>query len=366
MRFRMLFSLALVIIALGCAGTQGNTAALPSPTLSSAGDEGDSEQWYFWTDDRVQHFAYDLGRARGAGDTVIVLHGGWGAEHSYLVRPLAPLGDKFRLVFYDQRGSLRSPAPDSTVRLPRLVSDLEHLRRSLGLEQVTLIAHSMGAQLAYAYLAEHPQRVRGLVLIGATQPSRWTSGPNMSYIRQVWPEADSTDIAARTQSFFREYGERALREIAREGLLPDSLRGVPWDSLDLMSAHRDRERTRVWRITFAAVNSCNPERWREMEGGMVYYSQRAANNILNDTTYARLTERFFPALRQFSGPVRVIMGTCDYVDPGPTVWPHAVRRLRDGRLTVIEDSGHSIWMDQPGEFVRAVREALAATTKRDN
>jgi proline iminopeptidase len=358
----MLLSLALFINALGCAGTHSNTTTRPAPTFTPAGNQPDSEQWYFWTDDRVQHFVFDLGRARGAGDTVIVLHGGWGAEHSYLVRPLAPLSDEFRLVFYDQRGSLRSPAPDSTVRLPRLVADLEHLRQSLGLERVTLIAHSMGAQLAYAYLAEHPQRVRGLVLVGATHPSRWTSGPNMSYIRQVWPDADSAAIAARTQSFFREYGERALQMIDREGLLPDSLRGVPWDSLDLMSEHRDRERTRVWRITFTAVNSCNPERWREMEGGMVYYSQRAANNILNDTTYARWTERFFPALQRFSGPVRVIMGTCDYVDLGPTVWPHAVQRLHDGRLTVIDGAGHSIWMDRPGEFVRAMREALAAPT----
>jgi hypothetical protein len=86
--------------------------------------QDEAEQWYFWTDDGVRHYAYEFGTAAGPGDTVIVLHGGWGAEHAYLIDALVPLADRHRLVLYDPRGSLRSPAPDSTVRLERLVADL--------------------------------------------------------------------------------------------------------------------------------------------------------------------------------------------------------------------------------------------------
>lgn len=48
-------------------------------------------------------------------DTVVVLHGGWGAEHSYLLDAFSGVGNDRHLVFYDQRGSLRSPCPDSLV-----------------------------------------------------------------------------------------------------------------------------------------------------------------------------------------------------------------------------------------------------------
>jgi proline iminopeptidase len=352
-----LIALALVLIALAnCTPDRDSPAPESEASVGPAGD--DAEQWYFWTDDGVQHYAFDTGTAAGPGDTVIVLHGGWGAEHSYLVRPLSALGDRYRLVFYDQRGSLRSPAPDSTIRLLRLVDDLEHLRESLGLEQVTLVAHSMGGALAYAYLSRYPERVRGLVLIGAVHPAHFRQGPPMEFIRGVWPEADSAALAEAQQAFFREYGERALVVMEEEGLVPDSLRGVPFDSLNLWPLLGDRDRTRQWRITFTAVNSCNPRRWREMEGGMVYYSQNVPNQLLNDETYAEMAEEFWPALRGFQGPVRVIVGTCDYVDLGPAIWPRIVEHLPDGALTVVDESGHAIWMDDPEGFEEAVRGAL--------
>ena len=49
----------------------------------------------------------------------------------------------------------------------QLVADLERLRREIGEDRMTLLAHSMGAQLAYAYLQRHPQRVGGLVMLGS-------------------------------------------------------------------------------------------------------------------------------------------------------------------------------------------------------
>jgi proline iminopeptidase len=352
-----LIALALVLLALAyCTPDREPPSREEQAPLGALADR--PEQWYFWTDDGVRHYAYEFGSAAGPGDTVVVLHGGWGAEHSYLVSPLSRLGDRYRMVLYDQRGSLRTPAPDSTIRLPRLVDDLEHLRESLGLERVTLVAHSMGGALAYAYLSRYPDRVRGLVLVGAVHPAPFGQGPPMEFIREVWPEADSAALAEAQEAFFRGYGERALVEMEAEGLIPDSLRGVPFDSLNLWPILGDRERTRQWRITFAAVNSCNPRRWREMEGGMIYYSQNVPNQLLDDQSYIDMAEQFWPSLRAFEGPVRTIIGTCDYVDLGPAVWPRIVEHLTDGALTVVDESGHAIWMDDPEGFEQAVRGAL--------
>src|SRR5690606_14264497 len=140
------------------------------PASASAQQLVDREEWYLWTDDGARLYVTEFGRAAAAGDTVIVLHGGWGAEHSYLLSALAPLGDRYRFVLYDQRGSLRSPAPDSTIAYERMVADLDALREEIGLGRVTLLGHSMGTVLASFYLAEHPDRVHGLVFTGPVSP----------------------------------------------------------------------------------------------------------------------------------------------------------------------------------------------------
>lgn len=341
------------------------TSAPPAFAQQSHTKTPDSEQWYNWTDDGVRHYVYEFGRAEATGDTVVVLHGGWGAEHSYLVELVLPLADRYRFVLYDQRGSLRSPAPDSTISLDRLVADLEDLRKTLGLEQMALAAHSMGNALAYAYLAQHPERVRGLVLIGAVHPAVFTSGPNMAFIRKVWPAADSSALYEAGEAFFANAQQRAKNIADAEGLLPDSLRDVPPQELDPHQFGTDRERTRAWRIFFTTVNTCSGENWREMRGGQAFYNQAAATAIMSDSSYAERTEALWPALQSFQGPVRVIMGTCDYVDIGPVVWPRIVERLPNADLKVVENAGHSLWMDRPDAFSQAFTAALIEATQTD-
>lgn len=332
-------------------------AALAQPRYA------ESEQWYNVTDDGHRQYVYEMGRAVAPGDTVVVLHGGWGADHSYLLDPLAPLADRRRFVLYDQRGSLHSPAPDSMITLDRLVADLDDLRQALGLRRMTLVGHSMGAALAYAYLARHPEHVRGLVLVGAVLPAMLTNGPNMAFIREVWPDADSTALVAATQAFVDDMTARTIATMRREGLVPDSLRDVPPSELNLLGVLTDRAWTRAWRIAFTAANTCSGDNWREMQGGMVFYRQEAANAILRDPRYAERTDAFWPALRRFDGPVRVVMGTCDYVDLGPAVWPYVVSQLPDGSLFVVERAGHSLWMDRPEAFREALAAALADATR---
>src|SRR5205085_12696322 len=142
---------------------------------------------------------------------------------------------RYRFVLYDQRGSLRSPAPDSSITLAAMVADLDQLRHDLGLQRVTLLGHSMGNTLAYAYLAAHPDRVRGLVLMDPLLPTP-EGGPPVPFaaglVRQVWPEADSASLAAASAAFFTGAWARAAAIQRREGLVPDSLLNVPPDSLD--------------------------------------------------------------------------------------------------------------------------------------
>ena len=72
-------------------------------------------QWYMNTqgdDGTLRHYIAEYGRDASPAKTVIVLHGGWGADHSYLIPVIQPLAREFRFVLYDQRGSLgKAPSP---------------------------------------------------------------------------------------------------------------------------------------------------------------------------------------------------------------------------------------------------------------
>ena len=268
--FRILTALALLALSSSAAVAQ----------LSNAEPE-----WYLRADGGCRLFVQEYGRGR---DTVIVLHGGWGADHSYLLDGFRGLEDRYHLVFYDQRGSLRSPCPDSLISVAAHVADIERLRQQLKLEKVTIVGHSMGTRLAMMYLARHPDRVRGLVLAA---PASLTPRPAAT-------AAESTLVARQsaTQQAFINRAE-VQTELRRAGLTDDS---TQWS---------DEERTSAWRIRFAGVNLYHVDRWRQMKGGQVFYRQSAANAAVRS---APRSYDYTRALAAHSCPIVVIQGDHDY------------------------------------------------------
>jgi proline iminopeptidase len=105
-------------------------------------------------------------RRVGQGSPAVVLHGGPGAHHDYLLPGFDALADKRELIYYDQRGGGRSPvARDVAVGWTEHVADLEALRTTWGLERLTLAGYSWGGLLALLYAVAHPGRVGRLALI---------------------------------------------------------------------------------------------------------------------------------------------------------------------------------------------------------
>jgi proline iminopeptidase len=105
-------------------------------------------------------------RRVGAGPAAVVLHGGPGAHHDYLLPGFDALADGRELVYYDQRGGGRSPvARDVPVGWTEQVGDLEALRAHWRLDRLTLVGYSWGGLLALLYALEHPGRVERLALV---------------------------------------------------------------------------------------------------------------------------------------------------------------------------------------------------------
>src|SRR5689334_21544998 len=107
-------------------------------------------------------------RRVGDGPPVVVLHGGPGAHHDYLLPQYDRLALGRTLLYYDQRGGGRSPVPrDTAVGWREQVADLEALRDYWGLERVALLGYSWGGLLALLYALEHPARIDRLALVSS-------------------------------------------------------------------------------------------------------------------------------------------------------------------------------------------------------
>lgn len=105
-------------------------------------------------------------RQVGSGPLVVVLHGGPGASHDYLLPQYDLLATGRSLLYYDQRGGGQSPVPrDTPVGWREHVADLDALRAQRGLEQLTVCGYSWGGLLAVLYFLEHPERVERLALV---------------------------------------------------------------------------------------------------------------------------------------------------------------------------------------------------------
>ncbi len=86
---------------------------------------------------------------------LLVLHGGPGADHCYLLPQMLHLAERYELLFYDQRGGGKSrgdaPAP---VTWQMHVEDVGRIAAEFGLAPLSIVGYSWGAMLALLYAAE--------------------------------------------------------------------------------------------------------------------------------------------------------------------------------------------------------------------
>ncbi len=128
------------------------------------------------------------------GPLVVVLHGGPGAHHDYLLPQYDRLASRQALFYYDQRGGGRSPVPRETpVGWREHVADLEALRIHLKIERLTLCGYSWGGLLAVLYLLEHPERVERLALVS---PASITAAYREEFERRFAERMNTPEIVA--------------------------------------------------------------------------------------------------------------------------------------------------------------------------
>jgi proline iminopeptidase len=154
---------------------------------------------------------------------LLLLHGGPGADHCYMLPQMLHLGERYDLLFYDQRGGGRSK---SDARVPVAwqthVEDLGAVVTEFGLEPLSVVGYSWGAMLALLYTIEqrkNPHLVppaRLALISPAPLTSEYRRQFEAEFVRrQQQPEIEKMR-AELAQSGLRERDPAAYRQRAFE------------------------------------------------------------------------------------------------------------------------------------------------------
>jgi proline iminopeptidase len=265
-------------------------------------------------------------RAAGSGAPVIALHGGPGFR-DYLSPDLEPLTSSFRVISYDQRGSGHSTVVTDPTLLtaPAFVADLDRVRESFGIARVTLLGHSWGAGLAALYAIAHPDRVERLLLVGPMPPradphmtafsqtlqSRFTDGDRaaMTEASARRQQASDADAADACRAYYAVFIKAYLHSVAAAARMRGDLCAAPAAALR----------------NFSTIN-------QSIMGSLGAFDLR-------------------PQLAAIKVPTLVIHGASDPI-PMASAREWAAS-LGDGRLLVIEQSGHFPFVERPDAFFPA-------------
>lgn len=102
----------------------------------------------------------------GNGEPIVFIHGG-GTNHDMWEQQVYALTDEFRTIVYDQRAHGQSDKPAHGYTFERLAADLLAVLDHCKLTHPLLVGHGIGVYVALTLALSHPERVRGLALVGA-------------------------------------------------------------------------------------------------------------------------------------------------------------------------------------------------------
>ncbi len=235
----------------------------------------------------------------GDGPAITFAHG-VGGNHASWVFQIPYFSRWYKVITFDHRGfGNSSEAPDAPGRT-KFIDDLRGLLDHLGVERTALVAQSMGGWTCLGLTLTSPERVSALVLADTPGGITWP-GPYNDLMEQV-----------RQRTDFLGQLERVL-------------------SNDLPQR--------------------NP-------GLAQLYSQIASFNYYDRKNLKGQTPPVTPEqLAGMKTPTLFLVGALDVLYP-PEAARMVYKLVPGASLEVVEDSGHSVYFEQPGAFNHVVHSFL--------
>lgn len=259
----------------------------------------------------------------GRGEPVVLLHGGGGMA-AQMEPLLGRLADRYRVLVPDRPGcGLTDPFDYRGVDFRQHgVRFLEGLWDVFELGRASLVAGSIAGLWALAFGLDQPERLHRIALVGS-------------------PAGLSTKVPVH----LRIMSIPLLGDLLFATVMRPSRANVR-RQFDEFVVHADRVPEELLEATHLATSLPGAHNaFRTMVQGLITLRGFKRDSVVLED---------LPALEL---PVLFVWGARDGVYP-PTVGEDACHRLRDGRLEVVPDAGHFVWLDAPDRTHELLRTFL--------
>lgn len=264
----------------------------------------------------VQHVVSfrEAGESRAHTLPVVLLHG-IGSGAASWVQQLEALGATRRVLAWDAPGyGTSSPLADASPLAAAYAKRLAGWLDALGLARCVLVGHSLGAIMAGAFAAAHPQRVAGLLLVS--------------------PAAGYGAAPAEVREAKRAARLAMLAELGTQGLAQQR-------SANMLSPHASDD-ARAW------------VRWNMAR--VIPHGYAQATHLLANADLAA-------DLAKFAGRVQIAVGAEDSITP-----PDACERLARAAhapFQIVPKAGHAGYVEQPQTYTSMIQNFCAASESQE-
>ena len=261
-------------------------------------------------------------RTAGSGPTVVLIHGMINSSRHW--EDVAQrLAGSYRVIAPDLIGHGDAATPRGDYSLGAHAATLRDLLDRLGIEQVTLVGHSLGGGIAMVFSYLFPERVDRLVLVASGGLGREVS----ALLRSATLPGAEYVLPVIASGWMRERIASAGRLLGSVGLRPGRDLTEVWDGFTSLG---DADTRRAFLATTRAV--IDP-------GGQTVN----AHDYLPDATPI---------------PTLVVWGTKDRMIPA---WhaASATASMANCRVELFQGAGHFPHLDDPDRFAALVREFVA-------
>ena len=259
--------------------------------------------------------------------TLLLLHGGPGADHSTFRPAYSPLAGIAQIVYLDHRGNGRSEdGPRESWNLAQWGDDVAAFCNAVGIADPIVLGVSFGGMVALAYATRHPAHPAGLVLISTA--------------------ASGAEHLERRVALFERFGGPEAGALARRRFL--EARGHDADSLD------------AWRRLALPHYTRTP---RDPAWGRRQVSRPEVLHWFTRPGGESQTFDLRPDLRRIRCPTLIMGGEDDPIHPiesqadiAAALPPHLVRFER------FADCRHAVVPDAPDRAIAVIGEFIGANS----
>ena len=256
-----------------------------------------------------------------AGETIFFIHGGPGmSDCRGDVAAFSSLGNDYRLVFMDMRGSGRSESKPPFTH-EQWTDDIDAFRVFLGADKIHMLGGSYGGFLTLEYALKYQQHLQSITLRDTA------ANDDFNYI------STERALASKLPGINEEMLERLFEgRVSSNEEFKDMIKAI----LPLYTVEQDS----------AGVNE-------KIANIYLHYETHNYAFSVNKKSY-NISNR----LSEIKPPVLVTVGVHDWVTPVECS-EELAGKLPNNTFIKFENSGHSPHQEENGEYVRVFREHLA-------